>query len=717
MIDAEELFEDVIDTVNPMRQFVRARAPFVPHSPSIRPNYRPLEWADEDEAYPFVVDEWASIGLPSISPRIMSRHFLITGETGSGKTVSAVKPLLKSALTYRSGEVAHRASMLVIDPKHELHDPVSEQCTILDRPVLMLGEADAPRISLFEGLQGRSPSQCVSYALNLCSPAFVAAQSSTDSYWRDCAQQIITTIVAAKKATLDFCEIDLWDGLKMNATRSDLQRALAEMPICSDSKNFFAADLAFCQLLISHPRMLEPFASVCREVGMEPREYAKLTSLLSAPEGQRGSELSSAILYLTELADATLNRCVDLTPSWSMSECSDFVDDAVENGVVMVFTPDLGSQGAEIAGRILKTKYFEAAFRRSNKERPLFYICDEFQRFITADPESGEQAFLDRCRAYRVSCVLATQSLAAIKNRLSQNGTNRSGDVDSTLNILLGNTGSKLFFRSTERDTLDAVRRLMPQARANRPSAVDVRPPSRLRVGECYFVFADGRAGRGRVAAGFAPNDTTSEPTAVVRLLGRMTMPAVLMTQDSMLDALFVQFARKVTIEVDGHGGEPGAFRYLLGILGHLRDREVSIDTIGLANVSGGSALLLSLGDVGGRIAHPNCQLHFRSTTEDPRLERNQIDHNPVGFFDAFAASITWGTVLADHLFGQDGYSGGHVVVDFDDPLLGSIDLGYSGSKTFDVESYPNLYRRLTALDRPISAFQAIRLGLLDGVC
>ena len=148
MIDAEELFEELIDGVNPIRQFVRSQSPFVSQSSSIRPDYRPLEWGDDDEAFSFVVDEWASIDFPSISPRIMSRHFLITGETGSGKTVSAVKPLLKSALAYCSGEVAHRASMLVIDPKHELHQTVSDMCTAFNRPVLMLGEAEAPRIGL-----------------------------------------------------------------------------------------------------------------------------------------------------------------------------------------------------------------------------------------------------------------------------------------------------------------------------------------------------------------------------------------------------------------------------------------------------------------------------------------------------------------------------------------------------------------------------------------
>src|SRR5579864_6805991 len=73
----------------------------------------------------------------------MARHFLITGETGSGKSVSGVMPLLQSILRYpedgmyeayskEAGDAAEpqkqlRPSVLVVDPKQELGDVVSRE--------------------------------------------------------------------------------------------------------------------------------------------------------------------------------------------------------------------------------------------------------------------------------------------------------------------------------------------------------------------------------------------------------------------------------------------------------------------------------------------------------------------------------------------------------------------------------------------------------------
>jgi hypothetical protein len=684
--------------------------------PNMRRDYRPLEWSEDDESFPFIIDEWSAIGAEALSPRVMSRHFLITGETGSGKTVSAVKPLLTSALAYRAGELFHRASILVIDPKHELQQTVRDNCALLDRRTLMLGQAESPRVRLFEGFEGRSAAESVAYALSLCSPAFVEARRTTEAYWHNAALQIITCIFAAKEAAAKFGDIDFREVLCIRATHPESLEAIAMTPEFNVGDSFFAADLAFCQLIMSHPSILQPFAILCRDLGMEPREYAKLTSLVDASQGQRGSELSMAMLFLADLAEADLNRCVDLTPSWLRSTEATSVRDAVENGVVIVFSPDLGSSGAEAAGRVLKAKYFEAAFCRSNKHRPMFYICDEFQRFVTSDPESGEQAFLDRCRAYRVTCVLATQSLAAIKNRLAQQNTNRLRDVDATLNILLGNTGNKLFFRSTERDTLEAVARLMPHSRRGGLSAVQLCPPSQLGVGECYYVFADGAAGRGRVTVGTSAPEAISGPTALVRLLGRINMPASLAVQDAMVEAKIVQLAREVEIELDVRGGDVSAVRYLTSILSRLRDLRLRIATTGLATVTGGGALVLSLGDVGRRSAYPYCQLHYRSTTEDPRFDQSHSENRLDGIFDALAVSESWGQTLAKHLFGEYGYPSGQLVIDFADPIIAALRLGYSGTQTFNAESYVNLYRRLCANDRPISPIQAIRLGLLDRV-
>ncbi|WP_146164910.1 hypothetical protein [Desulfonatronum sp. SC1] len=56
----------------------------------------PLEWANEPD---FVLPgEW--LGMTSISPKMMSRHWMVMGETGAGKTKSVILPLLCSLLEY-----------------------------------------------------------------------------------------------------------------------------------------------------------------------------------------------------------------------------------------------------------------------------------------------------------------------------------------------------------------------------------------------------------------------------------------------------------------------------------------------------------------------------------------------------------------------------------------------------------------------------------------
>lgn len=686
-------------------------------TPTVSVDFRPLEWGDEDELFPFVVDEWREIDAATLSPRVMSRHFLITGETGSGKTVSAIKPVLRSALEYRATEAPRRASLLVVDPKHELVSIVAGHCARLDRPCLALGQPGSRRVRLFEGYRGQSAVEAVTYALLLCSPAYVGSLSASDTYWHNSALQIITAIFAAKKAAYDFASIDLWAALKAHTTATSLSDAFQTIGKPSNDGIFFATDLAFCELIMSKPNCLRAFADVCRYFGMETRDYAKLASLIDAPEGQRGSELSTALLFLTELAGADLNRCIDLTPAWLACSETASIREAVEDGVAIVFSPDLGSAGAEAAGRVLKTKYFEAAFRRNNKVRPMFYICDEFQRFITSDPESGEQAFLDRCRAYRVSCVLATQSLASIRNRLSELSVGRRTNVEATLNILLGNTGNKFFFRSTERETLEAVERLMPHARVGVASAVQLKPPSQLGVGECYYVLADGSAGRGRIIVGNAKPDITSQASVVIRLIGHITMRTALTLQDALTEAATVQLARNVKIELDVCGGDVGAVRYLRNVLRRARSLHLEVTTSGLANASGGGALLLSLGDVGRRSAYEDCQLYYRSTVDDVPLHEPGPQNICTYICDEWEAAESWGNVLAKSLFGENGFAKRQLVIDFSQPEFVDLALGYLGICTFDIGSYPNLYRRLCALDRPIRPSQAIRLGLLDYIC
>ena len=119
-------------------------------------------------------------------------------------------------------------------------------------------------------------------------------------------------------------------------------------------------------------------------------------------------------------------------------------------------------------------------------ERPIAYVCDEFQRFITRDAETGEHTFLDRCRAYRVNTFLATQSMAAL---LAATGSS-SGAADA-LNSILVNTPTKVCFRTTDASSVDTMQMFIPRDSRSDSHVLRFRPPSSLKTGEYYYAFQD----------------------------------------------------------------------------------------------------------------------------------------------------------------------------------------------------------------------------------
>lgn len=172
--------------------------------------------------------------------------------------------------------------------------------------------------------------------------------------------------------------------------------------------------------------------------------------------------------------------------------------EVIQEGRIVVYEPDKTSSVTLTIGKTLKAGFFKALLvpERMNNHtvRPFFYICDEFQRFITHDEDSGEQSFLDRCRAYRVCCGLATQSIASLRYSLPS----KAGE--HAIDIILINTGTKLFFRTTDNATANSLSGLIPAPpQSDKLHVVRVRPLSTLKPGECYYLLVNGKAGRGQI--------------------------------------------------------------------------------------------------------------------------------------------------------------------------------------------------------------------------
>ena len=159
---------------------------------------------------------------------------------------------------------------------------------------------------------------------------------------------------------------------------------------------------------------------------------------------------------------------------------------------VLVHQP---ARGGHLAARALKAMFFEAVLespkRRTNgTSMPLAaYVADEFHRFVTSGQEHGEQSFLDTCRSFGCACILACQGIASVRHALAGAG---AGDAGShAVDVLLINTASKMFFRTSERASLNILDSLAPLVNGN--SLTSVRPPSAMAPGECYAALGDGR--------------------------------------------------------------------------------------------------------------------------------------------------------------------------------------------------------------------------------
>lgn len=582
----------------------------------------PHEWRDSDPN--FAVPEYAPLGCAHLSPAEMSRHFLIVGETGSGKTKSGILPTLRAAARYACGSPLAPAA-LVIDPKRELLDHVRG-----------IFEHDAGRFSVFDihnpeakihffagrtggGGEEMLTAEAISKSiLGLSRYVLAETQSSRDAFWIQQAKLLFSALVgidlhvlrgkseefgtlrlgrfwadvarnvgdamaqkfqkrytteayrkAWKQLACAMEALEMASGLKfpMEGVRQKILASWWQVDLASSEKSRAAAFNRLQEILWDHPEkytgplkiaflkgssactriseltletkadgidgsvkdleydpetylvhhktlvtlatqtmtedqenvVLRAFLETADAYGIPMAESAFVRSLVNLARNTFTSVVAVYMNILEELTRPELMIALSLNPFEAPQNSLD-IREIRESGRWVVFAPSKRSTSVETVGRALKAKFFEATFRRSSTslDRPFFYFCDEFHRFVTSDPESGEQNFLDRCRAFRGICVLATQSVASLRHAL---GDAFSDPTGAALDVMIGNCGNKFFFRSTDLPTVGLLQNLIPGPKIpGRPHVVEARPTSTLSPGECYFMLSNGAWGRGKVS-------------------------------------------------------------------------------------------------------------------------------------------------------------------------------------------------------------------------
>ena len=468
----------------------------------------PIEWTGTEP--PFLIPEWGPLGASTLPVQAASRHTLVLGETGSGKSKSAVIPFTLAALRYPETGTAlsslHelRPSMLIIDPKRELLDAVrsENEKRDLQREITHLEPGVGEwHVSLFEGLEplDLSGEEVVGRILAVSGAYAYQRANTREAYFPLQAEYALEALfdvdLALYRIGGEGWVRAFWEELR--------DQLLEEEKARLDIGNFLLRPLALLSLAARASAWSAPLdrhSAVAEAYGVDEAIRSASATVGHLPHDTFGSVVSTALGMTKDVANAQFLRHVHVDPfSPGGAEQCFSVRDAMSRGACTVYTPVGRSAAGKAIGRALKSRFFDETFSREDRIRPFVYICDEAQNFLTSDPVSGEQSYLDRARAFRASCLLATQSLASLRHALTEDPL--SGRSEAALDILLTNTATKLTFRATDAQTREQLHRLLPGSPVlDGPHIIDTRPPASLGVGECYFLRAvDGGWGRAQI--------------------------------------------------------------------------------------------------------------------------------------------------------------------------------------------------------------------------
>lgn len=422
---------------------------------------------------PFEFNYGQVFGKSSIHPTSLV-HVFITGATGAGKTYGAVKPLLQSFLHYLSAR-GKRMGMLVIDPKSELLQVCNEELANTESQERLIRLGNGVKLQFF-----RQDCELGTEERYRTFASMIQVKAGVDSaVWQEKGNRLNINMALADRQFQLQTGLNLWGVVRSLIEGRDCTlepqwgniHAVYKCAVRSRESLFSVACIShvLIQLCPESHRLQTPFeiytsdAELLNQLFFHVSNAEKVCMDLSAPEV--GNIIST-----------------DLYPQERKNECN--VEELIESGKILILQPRASYFG-DLVGRLVKSRFFSDVLTRRDMTTPVGYVADEFQRFITSDRDTGEQSFLDRCRAYRVNCVLATQSLASIEHALCN-----SGEVSPRLvvDILVANSPTKIIYRSVDSNTQEALRNWIPQPPQGRMHVVDVRPVSQLQVGSAYYM-------------------------------------------------------------------------------------------------------------------------------------------------------------------------------------------------------------------------------------
>jgi type IV secretory pathway TraG/TraD family ATPase VirD4 len=342
-----------------------------------------------------------------------AQNITIFGGTGSGKTTRAVQPLLVQLLDQDTGG-------LIFDIKGDFQQAVFALAGMVGRKVTVIG----PHHQGLNLLAGLTPEVAASFLKS----ALLLDSGRHDAFWTATAVELCRNALTVLTAVPEHYSLaGLYAYLFDSDARDTTDQAVqAELP--------FLPPLAARQLQAAQQYQSAVFSRFDEKVQagvlatvaqvLAPFQHPDLVEAFCAP------------------ADAQAR-----------------IEDVLEGAVFLVELPlAVWGLGGKVASILLKLRFFNVMQRRAveptwNQERPVFFVCDEFQEIVSANRDGlSDLNFWDKARSTKTIGIIAAQAVSSFYAAL--------GDRD-VADALLQNFRHTLCFRTEDAHTIERLHHLI----------------------------------------------------------------------------------------------------------------------------------------------------------------------------------------------------------------------------------------------------------------
>ena len=339
------------------------------------------------------------------------KNAAVFGMSGSGKTICVLNALLDGLIgSSKSG--GQGCSGLILDPKGDFRNKVELLCrqhsrsrdlVIIDPANLDLSIRWNPLDSPDDALEVAGRFGAVMQTLS--------DKSGDDTFWIESSVRLIQNLLSLHRFAEPDAPPSLVDLYEAAMSDEVLREVRVNIPDDTIENNRSAR------------RTVDYFINVW----------------LPMPDQTKGSVRAFVAnmlgSFLVEPYDEMFAGRSDVTLS-----------DIVEKGMILYVHMPIADKEtmAKVVSTFVKLEFFREVLKRPNKERPSFFLCDEFQSFFTVGEGRGDADAFERTRQSNHANIIAFQNLNSLLKQTPKK--------EPVMN-LLGNCALKFFLRNTDDDT------------------------------------------------------------------------------------------------------------------------------------------------------------------------------------------------------------------------------------------------------------------------